>query len=95
MEGVDGTDLAHVLRGQRLEPDQALELTIQICEALHYAHSQGVVHRDIKPANAPLTKAARAKIADFGLARSLSLTRTQLTATRNVPPMRPGVDDKA
>jgi serine/threonine protein kinase len=81
MEFVDGTDLAHLLHAQRLEPDQALELTMQICEALYYAHSQGVVHRDIKPANVLITRDGRAKLADFGLARPLSAIHTQLTAT--------------
>ncbi|MEZ5385371.1 MAG: serine/threonine-protein kinase [Prosthecobacter sp.] len=84
MEFVDGTDLAHLLHGQRLEADQALELTMQICEALHYAHSQGVVHRDIKPANVLITRDGRAKLADFGLARPLSAIHTQLTATNAV-----------
>jgi serine/threonine protein kinase len=81
MEFVDGTDLAQVLCGQRLESGQALELTVQICEALHYAHSQGVVHRDIKPANVLITRDGRAKLADFGLARPLSALSPQLTAT--------------
>ena len=84
MEFVDGTDLAHLLHAQRLEPDQALELTMQICEALHYAHSQGIVHRDIKPANVLMTLDGRAKLADFGLARPLSAIHTQLTATNAV-----------
>jgi serine/threonine protein kinase len=84
MEFVDGTDLAHLLHAQRLEPDQALELTMQICEALHYAHSQGVVHRDIKPANVLITRDGRAKLADFGLARPLSAIHTQLTATNAI-----------
>ncbi|MFN0078529.1 MAG: serine/threonine-protein kinase [Prosthecobacter sp.] len=84
MEFVDGTDLAHLLHAQRLEPDQALDLTMQICEALHYAHSQGVVHRDIKPANVLITRDGRAKLADFGLARPLSAIHTQLTATNAI-----------
>jgi serine/threonine protein kinase len=84
MECIDGTDLAHLLRAQRLEPDQALELTVQLCEALHYAHSQGVVHRDIKPANVLITRDGRAKLADFGLARPMSSARTQLTASQMI-----------
>ena len=84
MEYIDGTDLAHALHTQRLEPDQALELTMQICEALHYAHSQGVVHRDIKPGNVLIGRDGRAKLADFGLARPLSPERTQLTASNVV-----------
>lgn len=84
MELVHGTDLAHLLHNRRLEPDQALELTLQVCEALHYAHSQGVVHRDIKPANILISDSGRAKLADFGLARPLSEQRTRLTATHHV-----------
>lgn len=74
MEFVNGTDLQHVIHGVALEPDQALSLTLQICEALQYAHSQGVVHRDIKPANVLITKDGCAKLADFGLARPLTAT---------------------
>jgi serine/threonine protein kinase len=74
MEFVNGTDLQHVIHGVPLEPDQALNLTLQICEALQYAHGQGVVHRDIKPANVLLTQDGCAKLADFGLARPLTAT---------------------
>ena len=84
MEFIDGTDLAHVLRHQKLGSNQVLELTIQICEALHFAHAQGVVHRDIKPANVLITRDGRAKLADFGLARPLAADRTQLTASHLV-----------
>jgi len=71
MEFVDGTDLARLIGMGSLTTAQALELTIQICEALNYAHGQGVIHRDIKPANILVTKDGRAKVADFGLARPM------------------------
>ena len=41
----------------------------QICDALQYAHDQGIVHRDIKPENILLDRKGRVKVADFGLAK--------------------------
>lgn len=84
MEYVEGTDLRRVLQGPGLEPAQALEITTQICEALHAAHLQGVVHRDIKPANILLTKDGRVKLADFGLARPGRDEHEPLTVTNAV-----------
>lgn len=80
MEYVDGADLQGVIHAG-LEPLQALDLTLQICEALQYAHSQGVIHRDIKPANVLLTRDGRAKLADFGLARPLTTTQGMTAAS--------------
>jgi len=82
MEFIEGTDLRQVLQGPGLEPEQALEITVQICEALQAAHRQGVVHRDIKPANILITKEGRVKLADFGLARQGD--SEQLTCTNEV-----------
>ncbi len=87
MEFVDGADLHHLIHGPGLEPQQALELTVQICEALHYAHEQGVIHRDIKPPNVLINKEGKAKLADFGLARPLvpenTATMSQFMGTLN------------
>jgi predicted Ser/Thr protein kinase len=84
MEYVDGVNLRHTLRAGRLAPQEALAIVPQICDALQYAHDQGVVHRDIKPENVLLDRSGRIKIADFGLAKLLgkgvddfTLTRTQ------------------
>ena len=71
MEYVDGMNLRQLLNSQTLEPRQALELVVQICTALQYAHDEGVVHRDIKPENILLNKKGQVKIADFGLAKLL------------------------
>src|SRR5208337_3483654 len=53
-------------------PREALQVIPQICEALQFAHDEGVVHRDIKPENVLLDKKGRVKIADFGLAKILA-----------------------
>jgi predicted Ser/Thr protein kinase len=69
MELVDGTNLREVIRDGKLEPAEALALIPGICDALEYAHGEGVVHRDIKPENILLDREGRVKIADFGLAK--------------------------
>ena len=84
MEYVEGTDLQRVLRDPGLEPEQAMELITQICDALHYAHRQGVIHRDIKPANILLGVDGRVKVADFGLARPNEIEGDELTKTNMV-----------
>lgn len=68
MELVDGVNLRDLLREGKLDPEQALSIVPPICEALEYAHNEGVVHRDIKPENLLLDRTGRIKIADFGIA---------------------------
>jgi predicted Ser/Thr protein kinase len=81
MEFVDGVDLRRLLRDRKLKPEEALKLVPQICEALQYAHEEGVVHRDIKPENILLDRKGRIKIADFGLAKLLVPEPSQFTLT--------------
>jgi len=69
MEFVDGTNLRQILRDRKLSPEQGLKIVPQLCDALEYAHGEGIVHRDIKPENILLDKKGRVKIADFGLAK--------------------------
>ena len=69
MEYVDGVSLRTLLVDHKIKPEQAIAIVPKICEALQYAHEQGVVHRDIKPENVLLDKQGRLKIADFGIAK--------------------------
>ncbi len=68
MEGGDVEALLDGADGHRLSVDHAIELAIQVCKALEYAHRHGVVHRDLKPGNVWLTADGAAKLGDFGLA---------------------------
>jgi TM2 domain-containing membrane protein YozV/predicted Ser/Thr protein kinase len=86
MEFVDGANLREVERAGRITPEQALSIVPQICEALQFAHNEGVVHRDIKPENILLDKKGRVKIADFGIAKIMGVTgeKTSLTGAQDV-----------
>ncbi|MEM1349728.1 MAG: protein kinase, partial [Myxococcota bacterium] len=69
LELVDGQPLDDILaRGGALEQREVLRLGVQLCQALSYAHSKGVIHRDIKPANLMRTRDGRLKVLDFGVA---------------------------
>ncbi|MGA2747477.1 MAG: protein kinase [Verrucomicrobiota bacterium] len=71
MEFVDGLNLRQLEQAGQLSPRQALQIVPQICEALQFAHDEGIVHRDIKPENILVDKKGRVKIADFGIAKIL------------------------
>jgi predicted Ser/Thr protein kinase len=83
MEFVDGLNLRQLEQAGKLSPREALQIVPQICEALQFAHDEGIVHRDIKPENILLDKKGRVRIADFGIAKilgrepDLDLTQTK------------------
>ena len=81
MEFVDGLTLRQVMQAGKISAAQALELVPKICEALQYAHGQGIVHRDIKPENILLDKQGHLKIADFGIAKIAGVDGTGLSLT--------------
>ena len=70
MEFVDGVTLRQAGRAGQVTAKDALGIVTQICDALQFAHEEGIVHRDIKPENILLDKRGRVKIADFGLANT-------------------------
>jgi tRNA A-37 threonylcarbamoyl transferase component Bud32 len=81
MEYVDGVNLRALIRDEKLAPEQALKIVPQICDALQFAHDEGIVHRDIKPENILVDKKGRVKIADFGLAKLVGRSPEELSLT--------------
>src|SRR5262245_44912108 len=86
MEYVAGNSLRDYFnRGTRFEGRDAVSIMVQILDALHYAHEQGVWHRDIKPANIIIMGNGKLKIADFGIARIETSNLTQTGAIMGTP----------
>jgi eukaryotic-like serine/threonine-protein kinase len=70
MEFLEGESLDAAIRsGRALSLEDKLNIVIQICNALAYAHEQSIIHRDIKPGNVMLLKDGTVKLVDFGIAR--------------------------
>jgi serine/threonine protein kinase len=89
MEYVQGTTLAALLETETKFPiERVLEIALQICDALDHAHSLQIIHRDLKPSNIMVevdsTGIPQTKIVDFGIAKVLSETHSEMTATGEV-----------
>lgn len=81
MEYIDGVNLREAIEAGGLNTNEALKVIPQICEALQFAHDEGIVHRDIKPENIMLDSKGRVKITDFGLAKLLERNAINFTLT--------------
>jgi len=83
MEFVDGESLDKQIRRERvLAPSRALEIALDVCTAIGFAHSHQVLHRDLRPANILLTREGVAKVTDFGTSRFLELQKDSFARTR-------------
>ena len=99
MEYVDGWALERVLtvlknKGKHVPPTVVLDILMEICEGLHYAHERtdregvplNIVHRDLKPGNIMISRLGEVKIADFGTAKaSTNVKKTAVGFTRGTP----------
>jgi serine/threonine-protein kinase len=83
MEVVEGRSLRAMMRGKPLPTEQALDFARQVCAALVYLESKGVVHRDLKPENVIVQPDGRAKILDFGIAMAETSRRLTWGALSN------------
>ena len=82
MECVDGRSGAQLLKGDAaIEPSTTVEIGVQACAGLEYAHRHGIIHRDVKPGNLMITGGpagdgeTTCKLTDFGIARAMEQTR--------------------
>ena len=98
MELVEGRSLQQAIDAGGLTEDRALEVVADVCAALQYAHSRGLIHRDVKPGNILLAHDGSVKVTDFGIARAVgneNVTRTAAvlgTAAYLSPEQAQGLD---
>ena len=77
MEFVDGATVRELVRRDELDVISAVEIGIQVANALHRAHEAGIVHRDIKSDNIMVTRDGHPKVLDFGLAKLVEASDTE------------------
>lgn len=83
MEYVEGKNLFEIAYGRPLEIKSALEIIVQVTDALITAHTRGIIHRDIKPRNVMVTNFGRVIVLDFGLAKLMENKDGNFTPVEN------------
>ncbi|MBB3038052.1 Stk1 family PASTA domain-containing Ser/Thr kinase [Hoyosella altamirensis] len=85
MEYVDGDTLRDIVRlNGPMTPMKAMEVISDVCTALEFSHSKGIIHRDVKPANIMISRSGAIKVMDFGIARAISDSTNTITQTATV-----------
>uniref|UniRef100_UPI00257C4850 serine/threonine-protein kinase n=1 Tax=Candidatus Solincola tengchongensis TaxID=2900693 RepID=UPI00257C4850 len=86
MEYLEGKTMREVLTERRLSPEEVMSIAPMVCEALGYAHRQGIVHRDVKPDNIFVLQNGNIKVADFGIAKMIRVSdRTHTDVIMGTP----------
>jgi tRNA A-37 threonylcarbamoyl transferase component Bud32 len=86
MEYLEGESLEKYTRPENLPSiRKSVDIVCQVCDALEYAHLNGIIHRDIKPANIMMLKQGLIKVMDFGIARVATGTKTRTGVIKGTP----------
>ena len=83
MDFVKGSDLSKVIKEGIYNSNKKIDLIIQVCKALSFAHKNGIIHRDIKPANILINAEGDALVSDFGIAQLLDKSNEEQQLTND------------